>query len=103
MVAALGLFHFFVPFFLLLFRSIKRHVLPLTALAGLLFLMHIVDAYWLIMPALHQNGAVLSWLDFAAPVGVGGIWLAFFFSRLKAVALLPQNDPGMQFAFTYGH
>ena len=21
----------------------------------------------------------------------------------KAVALLPQNDPGMQFAFTYGH
>ena len=42
-------------------------------------------------------------LDFAAPIGIGGIWLAFFLSRLKQAALLPQHDPGLQFAFKYGH
>jgi len=45
----------------------------------------------------------LSWLDFAAPFGVGCLWLSAFLSRLKAVPLLPQNDPGMQFAFVYQH
>ena len=102
-VAGLALFHFFVPFFLLLFRPMKRHVAPLVTLAVLLFLFHIVDAYWLVMPSLHQNGVVLSWLDFTAPIGVGGIWICYFLSRLKTAALLPQHDPGMQFAFTYGH
>src|SRR5205814_6028416 len=81
-VAALALFHFFLPFFLLLFRSVKRHVIPLTVLAGMLFVMHIVDAYWLVMPALHQHGISLSWLDFAAPIGIGCLWLSFFLSRL---------------------
>jgi hypothetical protein len=102
-VAALALFHFFVPFFLLLFRTVKRHVLSLTILAALLFVMHIVDAYWLVMPTFHPNGISLSWLDFTLPIGIGAIWLSFFISRLKSAALLPQHDPGMQFAFVYGH
>jgi len=102
-VAALALFHFFVPFFLLLFRTVKRHVFSLSILAGVLFIMHIVDAYWLVMPTLHTKGISLSWLDFTLPIGIGAIWLSFFISRLKAAALLPQHDPGMQFAFVYGH
>ena len=102
-LGALAAFHFFVPFFLLLFRTVKRHVLSLTILAALLFIMHIVDAYWLVMPALHPEGVSLSWLDFTLPIGIGGIWFSFFISRLKGAALLPQHDPGMQFAFVYGH
>src|SRR5205807_6237224 len=35
-VAALGLFHFFLPFFLLLFRGVKRQVASLTTLAMML-------------------------------------------------------------------
>jgi hypothetical protein len=102
-VCALGLFHFFVPFYLLLFRTIKRHVLPLTTLAAMLFVAHIVAVYWLVMPAFHHEGLAVSWLDFTAPIGIGGVWLAFFLSRLKAAPLLPQQDPGLQFAFRYGH
>ncbi len=102
-VAALALFHFFIPFFLLLFRAVKKHVGPITVLAALLFIVHIVDSYWLVMPALHRDGLAVSWQDFAAPIGIGGLWLAFFLSRLKAAPVLPQQDPGMQFAFRYAH
>lgn len=98
----LAAFHFFLPFFLLLFRGIKRHVAPLAVLAGLIFVMHLLDVYWMVMPSLHSEGMDVSWQDFAAPMGIGGVWLAYFLSRLKAAPLLPQQDPGMQFAFTYG-
>ncbi len=102
-LAALALFHFFLPFFLLLFRGVKRRVAALTVLAGLLFLIHIVDTYWLVMPTFHQGGVRVSWLDVVAPIGVGGLWLAAFLAFLKAAPLLPQHDPGLQFAFKYGH
>ena len=51
----------------------------------------------------NQRGLAVSWLDFSAPIGVGGLWLSFFLWRLKAAPLLPQNDPGQQFAFSYAH
>lgn len=102
-IAALGLFHFFLPFYLLLFRAVKKHVVPVTILAAILFVVHIIEIYWQVMPAFHQGGLAVSWLDFTAPIGIGGLWLAFFLSRLKAVPLLPQHDPGLQFAFKYGH
>jgi hypothetical protein len=100
-VTAIALFHFFLPFFLLLFRAIKMRVTTLAALAAMLFVMHIVDMYWLVMPTLHPNGLSLSWLDFTAPIGIGGLWLALFFGHLKAAPLVPRNDPGKQFAFVY--
>jgi hypothetical protein len=67
----------------------------------LLLAMRLVDTYWLVMPTLHQDGMTVSWLDFAAPIGVGGLWIAMFLWRLKAAPLLPQNDPGLQFSFVY--
>lgn len=100
-VAVIALFHFFLPFFLLLFRPMKRHATALTILAAMLFVMHIVDTYWLVMPSLHPHRVEVSWQDFTAPLGVGGLWLAYFLWQLKSAPLLPQNDPGMQFAFVY--
>jgi hypothetical protein len=102
-VAAIGLFHFFLPFFLLLFRGIKRRVAALTTMAMMLFIVHVVDTYWLVMPTFHQQGVRVSWLDFAAPIGIGGLWVAVFLVFLRRAPLLPQHDPGLQFAFKYGH
>ncbi len=101
-LGAIALFHFFLPFFLLLFRTVKKQATPLTVLAGILFVVHIVDTYWLVMPTFHQAGVRVSWLDFAAPIGVGGFWVAAFLAFVKAAPLLPQRDPGLQFAFKYG-
>ncbi len=100
-IAVIALFHFFLPFFLLLFRGIKRSVAAIATLAALLLLVHIVDTYWLVMPTLHQTGVSVSWMDFTAPIGIGGLWIGYFLGRLKAAPLLPVNDPGMQFAFVY--
>ena len=100
-VIALGVFHFFVPFYLLLFRAVKKHVGPLTAVAATLFVFHIVSVYWMIMPTFHSAGIRLSWLDFAAPIGIGGLWVAVFLANLKAAPLLLQHDPGLQYAFKY--
>ncbi|MGN6371085.1 MAG: hypothetical protein ACTHN5_22755 [Phycisphaerae bacterium] len=72
--------HFFVPFFLLLFRGTKKYMKSLVTIAWLLFVMHVVDAYWMVRPDPFLKGPhfELSWLDFAAWVGIGGIWVAAF-------------------------
>jgi len=101
-IVGLALFHFFVPFFLLLFRAVKRNVAALATLAGLLFAMHYVHTWWLVMPALHPHDVAGSWLDFTLPIGIGGLWLSAFCARLKAAPLLPRNDPIGQFAPVYG-
>jgi hypothetical protein len=101
LVAILAIFHFFVPFFILLFRAITRRPTPLAIVAAMLFLSHIVSVYWMVMPALHNTGLRISWLDFAAFLGVGGVWVAAFLSNLRSAPILPQHDPGLQFAFKY--
>jgi hypothetical protein len=80
---------------------VKRRVLSLSILAAMLVVIHIIDAYWLVMPSFHRSGISVSWMDVAAPIGVGGIWCSFFLSHLKRAPLLPRHDPGLQFAFTY--
>lgn len=101
-IGGVALFHFFLPFFLLLFRAVKMNVPAMFVLSAMLFLMHIVDTYWLVMPTLHEHGVAISWMDFTAPIGVGGLWVSYFLWRLKAAPLLPQTDPGLQFSFVYG-
>jgi hypothetical protein len=51
------------------------------------------------MPAFHSTGIAVSWVDFAAFIAVGCLWTAVFLTQLKSAPLLPQHDPGMQFAF----
>lgn len=100
-VAAIAAFHFFVPFFLLLFRGVKKRVAALGTMAAILFLMHIVDTYWLVMPTLHPQGISIHWLDFSEFIGVGALWTAVFLWQLLRAPLLPQHDPGLQFSFVY--
>lgn len=100
-IGTIALFHFFLPFLLLLFRAVKKHAVSLTTLAAVLLLMRVVDSYWLVMPTLHQHGVAVSWMDFAAFIAVGGLWLAWFVGCLKARPLVPLNDPGLQFSFVY--
>lgn len=100
-IGAVALFHFFLPFLLLLLRPLKRNHSALAVLAGTLFVMHLVDTYWLVMPSLHKSGLSISWMDFTAPIGIGGVWLAYFLLQLKSAPLLPRNDPGLQFSFVY--
>jgi len=85
-------FHFFVPFFLLLSRDLKRNANLLPKVAIWLILMRLVDLFWLTRPEFTSN-AMPNWLDLAAPLALGGLWLFFFAFNLKRQPLLPLGDP----------
>ena len=86
---------------LLLSRSVKRTPRLLAPVALLLVIMRFADLLWLIKPSFAHAG--LHWLDLAAILGLGGLWLAFFVRQLKTRALLPTNDPYFEEAFAHGH
>jgi len=86
--------HFVLPFAVLLLRKTKRNPKLLARVAMLVIVMRFVDLYWLIAPAFSPEGFHISWLDIAAPVGVGGIWLYLFIRELKKeTTMLPLNTP----------
>jgi len=89
------LFHFALPFALLLSRDRKRDGRRLIGLALLLMFMRLVDIYWYVVPNFaHERGHFyLSPWYLVAPVGVGGLWLAFFFYNLRQRPLLPAYEP----------
>jgi hypothetical protein len=97
-VVILGLFHFFVPFFLLLFRDVKRNASRLAAVAALIFAVHLAAVFWLVAPTFFPQDIHLHWLDVAAPLGLGGLWVAGFAASVKKCALLPANDPRIDYA-----
>ncbi len=89
---ALALFHFAVPFVLLLSRQRKRVVSRLAKVAILLIVMRFADLFWFIEPNMHKR-LFVHWLDIIIPVAMGGLWLGLFFYNLKLRPLLPLFDP----------
>ena len=91
--ALLLIFHFFVPFFMLLMRGIKRRLPRLAKVALIQFTLTILDLYWLIVPS-YQSGPRFADLGMLfAVIGFGGIWIGFFLMQLKRLPLLPAHDP----------
>jgi hypothetical protein len=88
----LVVFHFAVPFALLLSQRLKRKTRTLVWLASWLMVMRIVDIFWHIEPASHP-AFHLSWLHFAIVAGIGGLWMAYFFHNLRSRPLLAVNAP----------
>jgi hypothetical protein len=99
---ALVIGHFALPFALLLSRDLKRNFKLLAGIAVFVLFMRMVDLYWLVAPAFRQGRFGLSWMDFAAPIGLGGIWLAYFLIQLGERPLMPLNDPHLIEALEHG-
>ena len=101
---ALALLHFALPFLLLLSRDLKRDARLLAPVAGLLLVMHWVDYYWNVVPALSPDAVSLHWLDLAAPLAVGGLWVWVFVRELGKRPLLPVGDPNLEEVLSHeGH
>jgi hypothetical protein len=106
----LVLFHFAFPFLLLLSRDLKRNARYLSWVAIFVLIMRIVDLFWQIAPnklvTEHSEGLhtefSLNWMYFAGLIGVGGIWLWYFFHELKKYPLMPPNDPYLEKAIEAG-
>ena len=99
--------HFVVPFLLLISARIKARIPVLVGIASGLAIMRLVALFWVTAPAFHQANLKVHWLDFAAPVGIGGIWLTVFFWQLKGRSLIALNDPRFDYLLngkeSHGH
>jgi hypothetical protein len=98
----LVIFHFAVPFLLLLSRDVKRRMRVLAGVAVALIVMEWVDLYWIIAPAFHPKGPHLGWMDILLPIGLGGLWVSWFVWQLKGRPLLPLRDPRFAGAASLG-
>ncbi|MCK6556170.1 hypothetical protein L6Q96_16570 [Candidatus Binatia bacterium] len=92
---AIILFHFVLPFVILLSRDIKKRAGLLAGVALFVFLMRLVDMYWLIIPAFSPKAFSLHWIDAAVVLGMGGVWVWFFVRQLQRFPLVPLHDPAL--------
>jgi hypothetical protein len=107
-------FHFALPFIILLSRNLKRHAGKLVLVALLVLAARVVDLFWLIAPshtvfpetpgAMTGGARVVAYaLYFVAPVAIGGLWLWYFARQLKSRPLLPLGDEGLEGALEHVH
>jgi hypothetical protein len=90
--------HFILPFWILLWKFVRRTPGLLSMMAAWAILMEIADMVWIIRPLVYaqqldqvQLGRV--WLDL---IGIGGVWLVFaglLIQRVASGPLIPTRDP----------
>ncbi len=97
----LVVFHFVIPFFLLLSRDLKRTPGRLAFMAVWILVVHYVDVYWVVMPRLHPEAPRPALVDLTAWVGVGAAALAFVLWRLRGRPPVPVGDPFLPDSLRY--
>ena len=99
-------FHFAVPWLLLLSRQTKRTPERLVIIAAWILFMRYADLYMMVTPEFaatgenlhmaageHEAHFFVHWMDLAAPVAIGGLWLWMFFTQLRQRPMLAVGDP----------
>ncbi len=92
------IFHWLIPFSLLLSRDIKRNKKRLVRVCQWMIFAKAFDLFWLIEPNfkdaarnLHFSWGILEYI--AVPVAMVSFWVAYYSHNLKARALVQTNDP----------
>ncbi len=113
--------HFLIPFFILLWRRIRRSFALLSIMAAWAILMHILDIYWIVRPMVYAaelgpflaqtaaGGPVTAdpvklgtvWLDIAGVVAALGIFSGLLVRRIGAGPLVPTRDPRLAEALSH--
>jgi len=96
--------HFVIPFAFLLSRTVKRKPKLAARVALFILAMRSVEIAWMIAPMVRhgEHLAGPNWLDFAAVLGLGLVWLFVFFRNLGGRAVVPVHDPYLKGAFSNG-
>jgi len=94
----LALFHFCIPFVILLSRPFKRDVRKLVWLAVWLLCMRFIDLFWIVEPNFSTNFHVTI-ADIVVPMAIGCIWIFFFCRNLASLPLLPAYDVSAEDVF----
>jgi hypothetical protein len=102
-IAVIAVLHFAVPFFLLLMRKVKQNSRAVAWIAGLILLMQLVFMHYQTMPGTADGSAAQYALCILVPIGLGGVWLAYFLWQLQRRPLLPTHDYNRQSALHLRH
>jgi len=100
------IFHFFVPFFILLSRPFKRDIRTLVWLAGWMLIVRYIDLFWHIAPSFSTNfpGTMMDLVSYLVlPFAIGGLFVAFFCYNLNQRPLIPAYDATTQSALEPEH
>ena len=92
------IFHWLIPFTLLLSRDLKRNRKRLVRVCQWMVFARAFDLFWLIEPNfkdaarnLHLSWGILEYV--AVPVALVSFWIAYFWMQLKSRPLVQTNDP----------
>ena len=92
------LFHWLIPFSLLLSKDLKKNKKRLVRVAQWMIFAKAFDLFWLIEPNfkdaaknLHFSWGILEYI--AVPVAMVSLWMAYYFTNLKSRPLVQTNDP----------
>ena len=92
------MFHWLVPFSLLLSKDIKKNKKRLIRVCQWMIFAKAFDLFWLIEPNfkdaarnLHFSLGILEYI--AVPVAMTALWVAFYCTQLKSRPLVAVNDP----------
>jgi hypothetical protein len=91
---AIVLMHFFVPFWFLMSRNIKRRLPLLAAGAACMVVMHVIEVYWIVMPNFGPLDP--SMVDVGCFLGVFGVYLAAVLRGMEDYSLVAVGDPRLQ-------
>jgi hypothetical protein len=92
------MFHWLVPFSLLLSKDLKRNKKRLTRVCQWMIFAKFFDLFWLVEPNFKDAARNLhfSWgiLEYAAvPVAMTALWVAYYCIQLQSRPLVVTNDP----------
>jgi hypothetical protein len=99
----LVIFHFILPFIILLSKRLKFSRVGLSTMAIWLLVVHAVDLYWIVLPQFSgcADGPHVTISDIAAFVGIGGISIAFLIFRMRGKNLVAIGDPFLASSMEY--
>jgi hypothetical protein len=89
-------FHFAVPFAILLSRYVKRRGRLLARVCIAIIVVRFVDLVYWMEPATPHGVFPLGWISLVAVVGIGGVWLWMFLWQLARGPLAYPEDPRLQ-------
>lgn len=103
-------FHFIVPFAIMLSQNFKRNLRKLAALAAFMLVMRAVELFWHVAPSFthshaHSDAPMLlpALAAVLSIVGIGGLWTWLFFLNLRKAPLLPAYEPQMELLMSQHH
>jgi len=99
---AVIVFHFFLPFTMLLMRAIKDRPSTIAIVAVIILVMRFVAIYWMTQPSFSGASFYFSWMTVAAWAGIGGIWLFLFIGQLKGQTIIPIHETWVEEAVREG-